>query len=246
MGYGPVAAPSYAGHDRIRAATRGETDLQPGRGGGWSLVGGARTDLTGLTQSEAKARFLLAGPAAALDSTTRSALRKLVQALPEVFRADGSRTSAACGGPITADVLCVVGLCGMAAIESTVTTWLGVAALAEVIDRHRAWVEEYEPAHPEAFDTYYRGWGSRTRRDRSAEDATEHLNTPDSSPEVRVMFSIDPQHHLPDRFGYWVGAELVTALRDDGAALTQLAALTYPQVKEAARRWITQDLRNDQ
>ena len=28
---------------------------QPGRGGGWSLVGGARTDLTGLTSTEARA-----------------------------------------------------------------------------------------------------------------------------------------------------------------------------------------------
>ena len=36
---------------------------QPGRGGGWSLVGGARTDLTGLTSSEAQALFLLVGPA---------------------------------------------------------------------------------------------------------------------------------------------------------------------------------------
>ncbi len=39
---------------------------QPGRGGGWALVGGARTDLTGLTQGEAQALFLLAGPASAV------------------------------------------------------------------------------------------------------------------------------------------------------------------------------------
>ena len=37
---------------------------QPGRGGGWSLVGGARTDLTGLSAPEMQALFLLAGPAA--------------------------------------------------------------------------------------------------------------------------------------------------------------------------------------
>ena len=36
---------------------------QPGRGGGWQLVGGARTDLSGLTAAEAQALFLLAGPA---------------------------------------------------------------------------------------------------------------------------------------------------------------------------------------
>ncbi len=59
---------------------------QPGRGGGWSLVGGARTDLTGLTSTEARALFLLAGPAASADPAVRSALRKLVRALPETFR----------------------------------------------------------------------------------------------------------------------------------------------------------------
>ncbi|WP_219414299.1 helix-turn-helix transcriptional regulator [Pseudonocardia nigra] len=61
---------------------------QPGRGGGWSLVGGARTDLTGLTSTEARALFLLAGPAASVAPPVRSALRKLVQALPDAFRAD--------------------------------------------------------------------------------------------------------------------------------------------------------------
>ncbi|GAY09118.1 YafY family protein [Pseudonocardia sp. N23] len=61
---------------------------QPGRGGGWSLVGGARTDLTGLTAGEATALFALAGPGAAVAPAARSALRKLVQALPHTFRAD--------------------------------------------------------------------------------------------------------------------------------------------------------------
>jgi predicted DNA-binding transcriptional regulator YafY len=61
---------------------------QPGRGGGWSLVGGARTDLTGLTSAEARALFLLAGPAASVAPPVRSALRKLVRALPDTFRAE--------------------------------------------------------------------------------------------------------------------------------------------------------------
>ncbi|SBT41460.1 helix-turn-helix transcriptional regulator [Micromonospora auratinigra] len=61
---------------------------QPGRGGGWSLVGGARTDLTGLTAAEAQALFLLAGPAAAGSPELRAALRKLLRALPGTFRAD--------------------------------------------------------------------------------------------------------------------------------------------------------------
>ncbi len=61
---------------------------QPGRGGGWSLVGGARTDLSGLTATEAQALFLLVGPATAVSSEAKAALRKLVRALPRTFRAD--------------------------------------------------------------------------------------------------------------------------------------------------------------
>jgi predicted DNA-binding transcriptional regulator YafY len=68
---------------------------QPGRGGGWSLVGGARTDLTGLTAGEAQALFLLAGPAAAGTPAVRSALRKLVRALPGPFRADAEAAAGA-------------------------------------------------------------------------------------------------------------------------------------------------------
>ena len=55
---------------------------QQGRGGGWQLVGGARTDLSGLTAAEAQALFLLAGPAASIAPEVKSALRKLVRALP--------------------------------------------------------------------------------------------------------------------------------------------------------------------
>src|SRR5215472_5109532 len=61
---------------------------QPGRGGGWSLVGGARTDLSGLSAAEAQALFLLVGPAATVSGEAKAALRKLVRALPQTFRAD--------------------------------------------------------------------------------------------------------------------------------------------------------------
>ena len=57
-----------------------------GRGGGWRLLGGARTDLSGLTASEARALFLVAGPASAATPAVKAALRKLVRALPEPFR----------------------------------------------------------------------------------------------------------------------------------------------------------------
>jgi predicted DNA-binding transcriptional regulator YafY len=68
---------------------------QPGRGGGWSLVGGARTDLSGLSAAESRALFLLAGPAAAGSVETKAALRKLLWALPQTFRADAEAAAGA-------------------------------------------------------------------------------------------------------------------------------------------------------
>ena len=68
---------------------------QPGRGGGWSLVGGARTDLSGLSSTEAQALFLLVGPAAAVSGEAKAALRKLVQALPQTFRSDAEAAATA-------------------------------------------------------------------------------------------------------------------------------------------------------
>lgn len=66
---------------------------QAGRGGGWRLLGGARTDLSGLSSSEAQALFLLAGPAAPATPEVRSALRKLLRALPATFR-EGAEAAA--------------------------------------------------------------------------------------------------------------------------------------------------------
>jgi predicted DNA-binding transcriptional regulator YafY len=68
---------------------------QAGRGGGWALLGGARTDLSGLTATEAQALFLLAGPAASSAPEVKSALRKLVRALPGTFRADAEAAASA-------------------------------------------------------------------------------------------------------------------------------------------------------
>jgi predicted DNA-binding transcriptional regulator YafY len=103
---GRVTAAELAGELEVSVATA-RRDLealsaagvpvypQPGRGGGWSLLGGARTDLTGLTAAEAQALFALAGPGAAIVPEVRSALRKLVQALPGTFRADAEAAAEA-------------------------------------------------------------------------------------------------------------------------------------------------------
>lgn len=67
---------------------------RPGRGGGWALLGGSRTNLTGLTQPEADALFALVG-SAPRGTALSGALRKLVRALPEPFRDDAEHLSAA-------------------------------------------------------------------------------------------------------------------------------------------------------
>jgi predicted DNA-binding transcriptional regulator YafY len=68
---------------------------QAGRGGGWSLLGGARTDLSGLTATEARTLFLVAGPSASATPQVKAALRKLVRALPEPFRAEAEAAASA-------------------------------------------------------------------------------------------------------------------------------------------------------
>src|SRR5262245_22157037 len=68
---------------------------QAGKGGGWQLLGGARTDLSGLTAAEARTLFLVAGPSAAVTPEAKTALRKLVKALPETFRDEAEQAAAA-------------------------------------------------------------------------------------------------------------------------------------------------------
>ncbi len=55
-----------------------------GRGGGWRLAGGGRTDLSGLTADEARALFTVTGPQ--VTPEVKAALRKLARALPEPLR----------------------------------------------------------------------------------------------------------------------------------------------------------------
>jgi predicted DNA-binding transcriptional regulator YafY len=72
---------------------------QRGRGGGWALLGGHRIDLSGLTADEAEALFLVAGPNAlvgvGVEPGVKSALRKLLAALPAPFREQAEAANAA-------------------------------------------------------------------------------------------------------------------------------------------------------
>ena len=49
------------------------------------VVGGGKTDLSGLSAAEVRALFMVAGPTGA-SPNVKNALRKLVRALPEAFR----------------------------------------------------------------------------------------------------------------------------------------------------------------
>lgn len=62
-----------------------------GRGGGWTLVGGARTDLTGLRSAEARALLTMAVASGRATPEFSSAMRKLSQALPEPIRLETER-----------------------------------------------------------------------------------------------------------------------------------------------------------
>ena len=68
---------------------------QQGRGGGWRLAGGGKTDLSGLNAAEARALFLVAGPSSTATPELRAALRKLVRALPETFRTQAEAAASA-------------------------------------------------------------------------------------------------------------------------------------------------------
>ncbi|WP_416973825.1 helix-turn-helix transcriptional regulator [Streptomyces sp. 4F14] len=68
-----------------------------GRSGGVRLLPGYRTDVTGLTSDESRALFVLATEGAhdalGLGDAMRSALRKVMAALPAPYRGDAERTS---------------------------------------------------------------------------------------------------------------------------------------------------------
>ena len=66
-----------------------------GRGGGWRLIGGARTDLTGLTESEATSLLIGLAQSSATDPERIAAMRKLVRAVPAPFRDSAQRVASA-------------------------------------------------------------------------------------------------------------------------------------------------------
>ena len=68
--------------------------VQSGRGGGWQLIGDARTNLSGLSVYESRAVFWLLGTAGLASPQTRLATKKLIRALPESMRDEAERLAA--------------------------------------------------------------------------------------------------------------------------------------------------------
>ncbi|RKN66318.1 WYL domain-containing protein [Microbacterium sp. CGR2] len=66
-----------------------------GRGGGWRLIGGARTDLTGLTRGEVNSLLVALAQSGAATPERIAAMRKLVRAVPESFREGAQRVAEA-------------------------------------------------------------------------------------------------------------------------------------------------------
>lgn len=66
-----------------------------GRGGGWRLIGGASTDLTGLRSPEAKALMTMAAATSGSSPELRTAMAKLTQAMPEPVRRQAEAVLAA-------------------------------------------------------------------------------------------------------------------------------------------------------
>lgn len=62
-----------------------------GRGGGWRLVGGARTDLTGLSEGEVTSLLIGLSQSSPDEPNRTAAVRKLMQAAPAPFRETAQR-----------------------------------------------------------------------------------------------------------------------------------------------------------
>lgn len=99
---GRITAAEVAGELEVSLATA-RRDLEalsaagipvyalPGRGGGWQLLGGARTNLTGFSGHESRALFWLLGTAGLSTPETRVATMKLIRALPQSQRVEAER-----------------------------------------------------------------------------------------------------------------------------------------------------------
>lgn len=66
-----------------------------GRGGGWRLIGGARTDLTGLTEAEVTSLLIGLAQNGQGDADHVAAVRKLMRAVPAPFREGAQRIAEA-------------------------------------------------------------------------------------------------------------------------------------------------------
>jgi predicted DNA-binding transcriptional regulator YafY len=73
-------------HHKLDSAAGFPVYSQSGRGGGWQLLGGARTDLSGLAADEVRALFLIAGASASVTPEVRAELLRIADELLALYR----------------------------------------------------------------------------------------------------------------------------------------------------------------
>ncbi|WP_350347834.1 WYL domain-containing protein [Agromyces sp. G08B096] len=134
---------------------------QPGRGGGWSLLGGGRTDLSGFTAAEARSLFLLLGPRAGDSPEGRSVLRKVLRALPATFRADAE----AAAGAVIAEAGGWARRLDVTTATATATVGAGDGAAGAAGARSLA-VVQAAVVERRVIRFGYRAWGSESDRER--------------------------------------------------------------------------------
>jgi len=201
---------------------------QPGRGGGWQLLGEGRTDLSGFTASEARALFLLLGPRAGESAAAASALRKVMRALPPTFRADAEAA---------ADAV-VVEAGGWGAPASTPAE---VRALQHAVVERRAVGFTYAAWGREPADRIVRPLGLVDKAGRwyLVADTDRGLR----SYRVDRMSDVEPRDDLfdppPDFDLDAAWARLATEIQQTRARTTA-TVLVEPAVEDEFRGWVGQ------
>ncbi|KQM80689.1 YafY family protein [Agromyces sp. Leaf222] len=229
---------------------------QAGRGGGWQLLGEGRTDLSGFTASEARALFLTLGPRAGESEASRSALRKVMRALPETFRAEAEAAAES--------VIVEAGGWGASAVRPAAVAVLQAAVLERRAVRfdYAAWGKpaRSRTAHPlgliDKGGTWYliaepvpdaAGGRAGARATEAAGGRDDHGRAPETSATALRSYRVDrltDAEALDERFDPPVGFDLDAAWAelsaDVGRARTRATAtvLVDAAVLDEFRGWV--------
>ncbi len=83
-------------------------------------------------------------------------------------------------------------------VSSTVPQYLQLLETPAGPERHTAWVDRYEAAHPEVFTTYYSSWGNPVRRQTAADLVEVHAPMMEGREQRVVTFAAEAGTALCD------------------------------------------------